>query len=214
MYEAKEIRKKMMATYQRWFGTKPRLYSSPLNLTKLRAIRSIRDQGLPINDSDRRMPWVIRLGRFDIAVHIMSLGSYIRATPRKGHLDCTKRVYRYLMKFKDGTIRIRTGLPDFSDLRYEKHDWSHSTICWSQGETFNCSSSKQIIRRSKYRIMEAEGSRSLINVAINGDVQQALTSQFELLNINNIKAHTLTLSRFIMDSQPYCLVLFAALMII
>ena len=136
MYEAKEIRKKMMATYQRWFG------------------------------------------------------------------------------FKDGTIRIRTGLPDFSDLRYEKHDWSHSTICWSQGETFNCSSSKQIIRRSKYRIMEAEGSRSLINVAINGDVQQALTSQFELLNINNIKAHTLTLSRFIMDSQPYCLVLFAALMII
>ena len=37
-----------------------------------------------------------------------------------------KRIYGYLMRFKTGTIRIRTGTPDFSDLKYEQHDWSRS----------------------------------------------------------------------------------------
>lgn len=69
--------------------------------------------------------WIIQLGRFDIAVHIMSPGSF-RAAPRVGRLERMKRVYGYLylMKFKTGTIRIRTGVPDFSDLKFEQHDWS------------------------------------------------------------------------------------------
>eukprot|EP00984_Skeletonema_dohrnii_P038737 scaffold42317_cov289-Skeletonema_dohrnii-CCMP3373.AAC.1 len=33
--------------------------------------------------------WVISLGRFDIGVHVMSLGSF-RVQPRKGHLDAVK----------------------------------------------------------------------------------------------------------------------------
>ena len=69
--------------------------------------------------------WIIQLGRFDIAVHIMSMGSF-RAAPRVGHLEHMKRIYGYLMRFKTGTIRIRTGVPDFFDLKYNQHDWSRS----------------------------------------------------------------------------------------
>ena len=30
------------------------------------------------------------------------------------------------MRFKTGTIRISTGVPNFSDLKYVQHDWSRS----------------------------------------------------------------------------------------
>jgi hypothetical protein len=53
------------------------------------------------------------------------MGSFCTA-PRVGHLERMKRIYGYLMRFKTGTIRIRTGTPDFSDLKYEQHDWSRS----------------------------------------------------------------------------------------
>ena len=33
-----------------------------------------------------QLQWLISLGRFDIAVHVMSLSRF-RAQPRKGHLD-------------------------------------------------------------------------------------------------------------------------------
>ena len=70
--------------------------------------------------------WVIQLGRFDIAVHIMSLSSF-PAEPRQWHLDCMKRIYGYLYKFRFATIRIRTGMPDFSDLNVIDSDhWSNS----------------------------------------------------------------------------------------
>ena len=42
------------------------------------------------------------------------------------HLDRMKRIYGYCWAFKDATIRIRTGLPDFSDLVVPEVDWSKS----------------------------------------------------------------------------------------
>ena len=38
-----------------------------------------------------QLQWLISLGRFDIAVHVMSLSRF-RAQPRKGHLDRAKRI--------------------------------------------------------------------------------------------------------------------------
>jgi len=66
---------------------------------------------------------VIQLGRFDIGVHVMTLSSF-RMSPRIGHLEGMKRIYGYCWKFKDAAIRIRTGMPDFSDLETPKVDWS------------------------------------------------------------------------------------------
>ena len=58
-----------------------------------------------------QLQWLISLGRFDIAVHVMSLSRF-RAQPRKGHLDRAKRIVGYLLFLPDGAIRFRTGEPD------------------------------------------------------------------------------------------------------
>ena len=54
---------------------------------------------------------------------VMTLSSF-RVAPRKGHMDRIKRVYAYLMRFRDAVIRIRTDKPDYSDLPDPDYDWS------------------------------------------------------------------------------------------
>ena len=49
--------------------------------------------------------------------------SRFRAAPRKGHLERVKRIYSYLLKFKDSKIRFRTHEPDYSDIQHVKQDW-------------------------------------------------------------------------------------------
>jgi hypothetical protein len=70
-----------------------------------------------------------RVGRFDIAVHVMTLGRH-RAAPHVGHLDRLKRICGYLKKHRDAAIRFRVGIPDCSeqDASYVKHSWEHS-VC-------------------------------------------------------------------------------------
>ena len=72
-----------------------------------------------------QIQWLISLGRFDIAVHVMSLSRF-RAQPRKGHLDRAKRIVGYLLFLPDGAIRFRTGEPDFSSLKDQEYDWTRS----------------------------------------------------------------------------------------
>ena len=70
-----------------------------------------------------QLQWLISLGRFDIAVHVMS-HPRLRAQPRKGHLDRAKRIVGYLLLLPDGAIRFRTGEPDFSSLKDQEYDWT------------------------------------------------------------------------------------------
>ena len=72
-----------------------------------------------------QLQWLISLGRFDIAVHVMSLSRFI-AQPRKGHLDRAKKIVGYLLFLCDGAIRFRTGEPDFSSLKDKEYDWTRS----------------------------------------------------------------------------------------
>ena len=72
-----------------------------------------------------QLQWLISLGRFDIAVHVMSLSRF-RVQPRKGHLDRAKRIVGYLLILPDGAIRFRTGEPDFSSLKDQEYDWTRS----------------------------------------------------------------------------------------
>ena len=72
-----------------------------------------------------QLQWLISLGRFDIAVHVMSLSRF-RAQPRKGHLDRAKRIVGDLLFLPDGAIRFRTGEPDFSSLKDQEYDWTRS----------------------------------------------------------------------------------------
>ena len=72
-----------------------------------------------------QLQWLISLGHFDIAFHVMSLSSF-RAQPRKGHLDRAKRIVGYLLFLPDGAIRFRTREPDFSSLKDQEYDWTRS----------------------------------------------------------------------------------------
>lgn len=71
------------------------------------------------------LQWTISLGRFDIATAVMTLSGF-RVAPRVGHLERAKRICGYLVKFKQGCIRIRTEIPDYSDLPTKEYDWSRS----------------------------------------------------------------------------------------
>ena len=46
-----------------------------------------------------------------------------RVAPRKGHLERVQRICGYIYKFRAGVIRVRTELPDYSDLPYNEYDW-------------------------------------------------------------------------------------------
>jgi hypothetical protein len=73
------------------------------------------------------LQWAVSIGRFDIAVHVMTLGR-CQAAPHVGHLDRLKRVCGYLKKHSDAAIRFRVGILDCSeqDASYVKHSWEHS----------------------------------------------------------------------------------------
>jgi len=68
-----------------------------------------------------------------IAVHIMTLSAF-RAQPRRGHLDRIKRVYGYLSRMKGSAIRIRTNMPDLSDVPIERYDWSKTVYAGATEE--------------------------------------------------------------------------------
>jgi hypothetical protein len=46
--------------------------------------------------------------------------------PRVGHLNRLKRIYRYLLKMKHASIKVRTEEPDYSDLPDNVYDWTNS----------------------------------------------------------------------------------------
>ena len=136
-YSPSNYLKKMEEQYQRLFGTKPKQYVTALVENDHPEI----DESEFLNDEDTRIyqsligsaQWLIQLGRFDIAVHIMTLSSF-RAQPRRGHLDRIKRVYGYLSRMKGSAIRIRTNMPDLSGIAIERYDWSKTVYAGATEE--------------------------------------------------------------------------------
>ena len=137
--EPKKYLDKMEDTYFRLFGTKPsQKVHSPLEANDNPEL----DTSELLNDEWTRKyqsligsaQWVVSLGRFDIACHVMTLSSF-RAMPRQGHLDRIKRVYAYLFKFRHAVIRYRTEMPDVSDYEFPERDW-HDTPFYDSKEEY------------------------------------------------------------------------------
>ena len=121
---------KMIDSYERMFGNKPNSkFYSPLE----RNDHPEMDTSEFLDVKERRqyqsligsLQWAISIGRFDIAVAVMTLSSF-RELPRRGHMDRAKRVVGYLSKMKDAAIRFRTEAPDYADLEDRIYDWSES----------------------------------------------------------------------------------------
>ena len=120
---------KILESYERMFKEKPRKSRSPLEGEDHPELDTSElcdeHQTKQFQTLIGQLQWLISLGHFDIAVHVMSFTSF-RAQPRKGHLDRAKRIVGYLLFLPDGAIRLKTGEPDFSSLKDQEYDWTRS----------------------------------------------------------------------------------------
>ena len=120
---------KILESYERMFMEKPRKSRPPLEGGDHPELDTSElcdeHQTKQFQTLIGQLQWLISLGRFDIAVHVMSLSRF-RAQRRKGHLDRAKRIVGYLLFLPDGAIRFRTGEPDFSSLRDQEYDWTRT----------------------------------------------------------------------------------------
>ena len=69
--------------------------------------------------------WLSGLGRFDIAVHVMTMSRF-RQQPRIGHLESLKKIVGYLANFPHGALRFRLHEPDYSNLPHKEYDWQRT----------------------------------------------------------------------------------------
>ena len=122
---------KILDNYEKMFKEKPKEASSPLEKgdhPELDDTELLESEGTTKFQSlIGSLQWLITLGRFDVATAVMTLSRF-RAQPREGHLSRAKRVFGYVKKFKEGSIRIRTDIPDYSDLPSPVHSWDYS-VC-------------------------------------------------------------------------------------
>ena len=120
---------KILESYKRMFKEKPRKSRPPLEGGDHPELDTSElcdeHQTKQFQTLIGQLQWLISLGCFDIAVHVMSL-SRLRAQPRKGHLDRAKRIVGYLLFLPDGAIRFRIGEPDFSSLKDQEYDWTRT----------------------------------------------------------------------------------------
>jgi hypothetical protein len=70
------------------------------------------------------LQWAVALGRIDITCAVMSL-SHFRVAPRKGHFTRVVRIFSFLKRFKNCSIKFRTANPDYSklDKTDKEFDW-------------------------------------------------------------------------------------------
>ena len=120
---------KILESYERMFKEKPRKSRPPLEGGDHPELDTSElcdeHQTKQFQTLIGQLQWLISLGRFDIAVHVMSFSRF-RAQPRKGHLDRAKRIVGYLLFLPDGAIRFRIGEPDFSSLKDQEYDWTRT----------------------------------------------------------------------------------------
>lgn len=120
---------KMISTYERIFGRKPKPATSPLvkgDHPELDASALLDDEKTSIYQTlIGSCQWVIQIGRLDITTAVMTMSRF-RVAPRIGHMERVRRIYGYLSKMRDAVIRIRTEEPDYSDIPDRIYDWEQS----------------------------------------------------------------------------------------
>ena len=128
-YHAEKYIARMMDMYKKYYGELPAGVTSPLEKgdhPELDESELLNDEGIRQYQSlTGGLQWLITLGRFDVATSVMTMSRF-RAAPRVGHLHRLKRIFGYVHKFRHAAIRIRTELPDYSDLPDEEYDWTYT----------------------------------------------------------------------------------------
>jgi len=130
-YGPRRYIEKILETYKKNFGEDPHQKNSPMVQNDHPEI----DDSAFLEPTDVKLyqsmigelQWCIALGRFEILPAVMTMGRF-RVCPRHGHLECVKRIYGFLRKYKHGAIRVRTGMPpDMEETSSEQEDdWEYS----------------------------------------------------------------------------------------
>ena len=126
----KKYIEKMISNYEKLFGQKPsQNVLSPIEKgdhPEMDTTDLLDPEGTKLYQSlIGALQWVVTIGRFEVMTSIVTLPSF-RAAPRKGHLERVKRIYRYLARFANAKIRVRTVEPDYSGLPNFTYDWSRT----------------------------------------------------------------------------------------
>ena len=74
------------------------------------------------------------MGRFDIAVHIMTMSRF-RQQPGTGHLERLKKIIGYLANFLHGSLRFRLHEPHYSNLPQREYNWQRTVYAGAKEET-------------------------------------------------------------------------------
>ena len=77
--------------------------------------------------------WLSGLGRFDIAVHIMTMSRF-RQQPRIKHLERLTKFIGYLANLPHGYLRFRLHKPDYSNLPHREYDWQRTVYAGAKEE--------------------------------------------------------------------------------
>ena len=120
---------KMMDSFENMFQKKPKVASSPLEKNDH---PEMDDTPIAAELDQKKymsmigsLQWVTQLGRFDVATPTMTMSRF-RVEAREGHLERLKRIYGYLRGTADHAIRVRTELPDRSNLEDVNYDWCYT----------------------------------------------------------------------------------------
>ena len=128
-YAPRKYIEKCLDNYKRLFGRMPRHYYSPLAKSDHPELDDT--EFLDIDDIKLyqsligALQWTVQIGRFDVCTAVMSMSRF-RAAPRQGHLERLKRIYGYLSKMRHAVIRIRTEVPDWSNIPEKHYDWQET----------------------------------------------------------------------------------------
>ena len=134
-FAPKKYVEKMIETYVRMFGQKPKHYVSPLEKgdhPELDDSEELDIEGIKqFQSMIGALQWAVQIGRFDITTAVMTMSSF-RANPRQGHLDRCKRIYGYLSKMRNAVVRVRTEEPDYSAIPKKLYDWEQSVYAGAE----------------------------------------------------------------------------------
>ena len=116
---------KILESYEKTFGEKPKKTKTPLvggdhpesDISDF----CDQDQIKQYQTIVGQLIWLSGLGRFDIAVHVMTMSRF-RQQPRIGHLERPKKIVGYLANFPHGALRFRLHEPDYSNLPHKEYD--------------------------------------------------------------------------------------------
>ena len=120
---------KILESYEKTVGEKPKKSKTPLvggdhpesdisdfcNQDQIKQYQTIVGQ----------LIWLSGLGRFDIAVHVMTMSRF-RQQPRIGHLERLKKIVGYLANLPHGALWFRLHEPDYSNLPHKEYDWQRT----------------------------------------------------------------------------------------